>query len=782
MLLHKSVVHDSRVRREASALADAGHHVSVVELDREAKGTLDGFRRLSGAPPNWIKRVLPRQLYRCIFLGAFVGRVLRLRPEVVHAHDAAMLLPGVIGARLTGAKLVYDSHELATGVPYRDGSWARFVATIERLVVPRADAVITVSDGIAARLEHDYRLRRRPTVVRNITDLRPPPMPTGALRKRLGIGDSPLILHQGAPAPDRGAEELIRAMTAVPDAHLVFLGSSPFDGFEERLRGLAERGEIAARVHFLPSVPLDELLEWTADADVGISLLQDTCDNHRLALPNKLFEYMAAGVPVVVSDLPEVAELVQSRGVGLVVPPSRPEAIAAGIHEVIAYGKAPELRTRIANAAAELSWPRERYRLTTVYDELTSPRPDRALVFVRNAVTHDARVLREVDTLARAGWEPVVLGVVSGDVTDPRGRAGGAPLLRLDPRSPFRRIRERSRRRPSAPSHGDADGPATTQSAAPSTAGRAVRALHRTLTTADFYRQGVGAVRALRPGLVHCNDWNTMWIGVTAKAVWKVPLVYDCHELWADRNGRPEPRAWLVAAESLFVRMADEVITTSPGYSDELARRYRIATPTLVRNLPTVSTRGGPPRNGDPPRVVYVGGLLRGRGLEQAIEALVHLPGVHLTLIGPGQLNYRQELTALADVLGVGAQLELRGAVSPAAVVTALVGADVGLCLIQPICRSYELTLPNKLFEYAAAGVPLLASDLPVIAATVREWDAGEVVPPSDPSAIAEGMRRLLNPERSARVRAGARAMAHASRWEDEREVLLGVYRRASEE
>jgi glycosyltransferase involved in cell wall biosynthesis len=104
----------------------------------------------------------------------------------------------------------------------------------------------------------------------------------------------------------------------------------------------------------------------------------------------------------------------------------------------------------------------------------------------------------------------------------------------------------------------------------------------------------------------------------------------------------------------------------------------------------------------------------------------------------------------------------------------------MGLCLIQPICRSYELTLPNKLYEYAAAGVPVLASDLPVIASVVREWDAGEVVPPADPSAIAAGMTHLLDPERAERCRAGARAMAAASRWQDEREVLARVYARAS--
>src|SRR5689334_18166778 len=119
MLLHKSVAHDSRVRREGAALVAAGHDVTVVELDAAAGGTLDGFARVSAAPPAWVRRALPFHLYRVAFLAWFLARVVRLRPEAVHAHDAAMLLPGLLGSWLCGARLVYDSHELATGVAYR---------------------------------------------------------------------------------------------------------------------------------------------------------------------------------------------------------------------------------------------------------------------------------------------------------------------------------------------------------------------------------------------------------------------------------------------------------------------------------------------------------------------------------------------------------------------------------------------------------------------------------------------------------------------------------------
>jgi glycosyltransferase involved in cell wall biosynthesis len=287
----------------------------------------------------------------------------------VHAHDAAMLLPGLLAARLIGARLVYDSHELATGVPYRDGGWARFVAAIERIAVPRAAAVVTVSDGIADRLQARYRLPERPVVVRNVSALASAP-PTGELRRRLRIGDAPLILHQGAPAPDRGGEVLVAALRSVPDAHLVFLGDEGGPGFARTLSDLAARAGVRDRVHLEASVALEGLLAVTAEADVGVSLLQDTCENHRLALPNKVFEYIAAGVPVVVSDLPELGRLVAQHGIGWTVDPGDPEAVAEVLRRALAARDDGALRAAVGRAAAALTWERESERLLGAYRSL----------------------------------------------------------------------------------------------------------------------------------------------------------------------------------------------------------------------------------------------------------------------------------------------------------------------------------------------------------------------------------------------------------------------------
>ena len=367
VLLHKTVVHDGRVLREAGALADVGHDVVIVHLPSGEEGEVaGGFRLRSATPPEWTRR-LPRTIWRILALASIARAARAERPDAVHANDIATLIPGYLAARLTRARLVYDTHEYAVGVPYRKAVWAWLAATIERLLIRRCDAVITVSDGIAERLQSRYGLARRPTVVRNVPDL-PPPGEAPDLRGQMGIGSAPLVLHQGAVAEGRGGSNLVRAVARMNEAHLLFLG---VDGaFAERLRELGSGVGLDGRLHFHPPVPLAELLSYTSQADVGVSLLEDTCENHRLALPNKLFEYLAADLPVVVSDLPEMRRLVGERDVGWTTDPGDPADIARVLQVALEDRDDPALHERVRAAATELNWSHERSRLIELYERL----------------------------------------------------------------------------------------------------------------------------------------------------------------------------------------------------------------------------------------------------------------------------------------------------------------------------------------------------------------------------------------------------------------------------
>jgi glycosyltransferase involved in cell wall biosynthesis len=371
MLLHKSVAHDTRVRREAAALAAAGHEVTVVHLPppgaagEPAESPFD----LTVATLCRGRGGLPRPARLGVEAIRLARRAAAGRPDAIHAHDAAMLLPGLLAARRCGAKLVYDSHELATGVPYRGRAWAAVVAGAERLGVPRADATITVSEGIAAHLSERYRLRRPAAVIRNLPDLPPPgAAPAPDLRRTLGTGDAALILHQGAVAPGRGCETLLEALGLLDQAHLLFLGAE--GPYAERLRSLAATAGLSARTHLVAPVAPEALLSHTAQADVGVSLLEDSCENHRLALPNKLFEYVAAGLPAVVADLPEAARLVRGRGIGWCADPADAAGVAAALRTAFDRRDDEDLRERLAQARTELSWAREKRRLLSLYEEL----------------------------------------------------------------------------------------------------------------------------------------------------------------------------------------------------------------------------------------------------------------------------------------------------------------------------------------------------------------------------------------------------------------------------
>jgi glycosyltransferase involved in cell wall biosynthesis len=396
----------------------------------------------------------------------------------------------------------------------------------------------------------------------------------------------------------------------------------------------------------------------------------------------------------------------------------------------------------------------------------------RALVLVRNTVSHDARVLREAVTLRDLGYDVLIAGTVSKDEQSTKDRLAGIQVIRL---APMRRVRRRVAQRKA--SRAGAVGP----TAGSDSGVKWAHALLRRLTLSVAYNlQGVALVLRTSPAIVHANDYDTMWIGVAAKLLRRSRLVYDAHELWPDQ-GLPEWRPWLVACEWLFVRVADAIITVSPGCAAVMAKRYRVPPPVIVRNLPerTIDSldRVEGVCTGGRPLAVYVGVLAPGRGIEEAIQALALVPQLRLRLIGPDFAGFRPQLERCASAAGVEARVEFRAPVPPEAVAEAIADADLGVVLIQPTCLSYEVSLPNKLFEYIAAGLPVLASDLPVMGELVREQSLGEAVPPNDVAAIAEAMRRLAEPQRNVEVRERVRTFGEHNTWAEERPILEGVYR-----
>ncbi len=150
-------------------------------------------------------------------------------------------------------------------------------------------------------------------------------------------------------------------------------------------------------------------------------------------------------------------------------------------------------------------------------------------------------------------------------------------------------------------------------------------------------------------------------------------------------------------------------------------------------------------------------------------------------MIGPGARAYREHLADLAATHDVEGRVSIEPPVAADRVVGAIRDAQAGLALIQPSCLSYSLCLPNKVFEYMVAGLPILAADLPAIHAFVVPNRIGLVTAPADTAAVARAMLEIVEPERNRELRAAAAQAAIAHSWEREAERLRGLYRAACE-
>ena len=292
---------------------------------------------------------------------------------VWHGHDLTGLIAASRARKRRAGGLVYDSHELfleAGTVARLPGPARSMVASLERRQIRRADEVITVNEGIAEELERRYRIDR-PSVVMNcpVVDVDAPDRIASSLRRELDLGGRPVLLHHGGLAGGRGIEETIEALDHLPAAvALVFLGGGEL---APTIDALTE-GRLRGRLFRHAPVPVDELVAWVAGADVGVIAFQPIERNNLLATPNKLFECLAAGVPVVVSDFPEMRRIVSDCEVGETCDPTSARSIAEACGRVLAGNREAWFTTCRSAALDRYSWQRQSEVLLEVYDRIES--------------------------------------------------------------------------------------------------------------------------------------------------------------------------------------------------------------------------------------------------------------------------------------------------------------------------------------------------------------------------------------------------------------------------
>jgi glycosyltransferase involved in cell wall biosynthesis len=329
---------------------------------------LRGVTRLGRLGFRVVKAVMGRQ-GRALKTWAINRRMIAIgvaeAADVYHSHDLNTLYVGHVCKKRTRARLVYDSHELQTERSRMGYWWKRWALWNERRWLPSADALIVASPPWIDHLRSLYGTVPDPSAAVINTPASTEVVPRD-LRPELALAsDTPLLLYQGSIQENRGIEPAIEAVELLDDVVLVIVGYGYYrDALETMVAG---RG-LAERVRFYGPVPNHDLLHWTASADVGLCNIVNASLSYFTTLPNKLFEYMMAEVPVLGSDSPGIGRVVEETGVGEVVDPVDPESLAAATRKILADPEPYRIACRTARE--RYNWETESAKLLGVYERL----------------------------------------------------------------------------------------------------------------------------------------------------------------------------------------------------------------------------------------------------------------------------------------------------------------------------------------------------------------------------------------------------------------------------
>ncbi len=358
-------VNDSRVWKTSRSLVSMGYNVTVVALHNSK---LKENEKTNGFVINRIKLVTKlwpkiRAVQIVKYIEFFFKASWRYRKaDIVHCNDLNALPVGVF-IKLIGrnVKIVYDCHEYETEVQGLRKSEKFIFKLIERLLIKKADRVVTVSDSIALAYATNYGIEK-PGLVLNCP-MTSPILDSNILRDKLNIKqDQKIFLYQGVLSKGRGIELLIDAFASLDSKNiaLVFMGYGILEST------VTEAAIKNSNIYFQPAVEPKEILEYTSSADYGLCFIEDTCLNYRYCLPNKAFEYLMAGLPIITSNLPELRKLVVEYDVGLVAVENTVDSLCDVILESLKLD-CSEVQKNIILAREKYSWTNQEKVLKSIY-------------------------------------------------------------------------------------------------------------------------------------------------------------------------------------------------------------------------------------------------------------------------------------------------------------------------------------------------------------------------------------------------------------------------------
>lgn len=312
----------SRVLKQVNSLIKLGIFKKIIIIALWAE-SLERYEIISPGIEIYriklISRGLPKNfLFQGIKYIEFFIKVLflliKFRPSVVNAHAFSVLPIACIFKKMCKCHLVYDAHELETEQSGGKSFRKKISKLIERKFINCYDLMIVVSEGIADWYEKEYNIKR-PLVILNAPSKRDL-LKKNNFREKFGIEDFQIIvLYQGLLSVGRGVHWILEAFKARENNNVVAV----FMGYGELQKEIQSTAAEFGNIYFHPAVPPKNVLEYTSSADLGISLIEKTCLSYYYCMPNKLFEYAMAGLPVMVSNMKDMSEFVIQNNMGVVI-------------------------------------------------------------------------------------------------------------------------------------------------------------------------------------------------------------------------------------------------------------------------------------------------------------------------------------------------------------------------------------------------------------------------------------------------------------------------------
>lgn len=356
------LVSDQRVNKICLFLHQKG--AEVVLIGRSFQNSLPVSER-----PYQTERILCRYrkgpLQYIEFMYKLYRRLFKLQAEILVSNDLDTLLPNYLHSKHKKAILVYDSHEYFTGAPeLRDRKLKRYTwKLLERILLPRVKYSYTVNESVQLQYKKEYGIDMK--VVRNMPFLNKPAAVSEI--PQLPKNRKVLIMQGAGINPERGFEEAILAMQFLNEEFLLVIAGS--GTILEKLQNLTNSKHLQQKVLFLPKMPFETLHYVTKQASLGLSLDKPDSMNYIFSLPNKVFDYIHAGVPVLASSVFEVKKIIEGYKTGICIDKITPENIANAIHEIFERpGLYEDFKNNTLVAREELNWENEMKVLEDVYN------------------------------------------------------------------------------------------------------------------------------------------------------------------------------------------------------------------------------------------------------------------------------------------------------------------------------------------------------------------------------------------------------------------------------